>query len=149
MDCNLQNPITKLNSICQHIDHTLQRIAALCPADYGDVVYGARGLIADFDNTRYELTECISGGPRERIELKTNEIGLAIYPNPSIEKIYLNFDGYQGYVSIDDISGKSLISDRLINSGDEIDISNFENGLYITTVKVNEKILVTKFLKVE
>ncbi|HRZ98858.1 MAG TPA: T9SS type A sorting domain-containing protein, partial [Paludibacter sp.] len=66
------------------------------------------------------------------INSKSADIGLKVYPNPAIdvmniltENQYTN-DSY----SISDLSGKTVLSGRIMNGSDKINISNLSTGIY-------------------
>jgi hypothetical protein len=126
----------------------LQRIAALCPTVYGDVVYGARGLIADFDNTRYELPECATDEPRERKEKDIDKV-ISISPNPTAKEISFNYNGKTALVNIEDISGRKIFELQNYISGENINISNLDSGIYFVHITINEKTISKKFIKVD
>lgn len=129
---------------------SLQYISQLCPVDFGDLVYGARALISDIDKTRYELVECTSSEPRERIEeSKLVSKELQVSPNPASQSITLNFAENDGKVSIYNLTNVKMINDLPYSNGDQIDISKFVNGIYFVSLKVGGKIITQKFLKVE
>ena len=61
-----------------------------------------------------------------------------VYPNPSNNVIYLNSPEIINSVSVTDIIGQTVISNRSVNSAqqNQIDISNLANGVYLVKVIV-------------
>ncbi|MFT5722994.1 MAG: hypothetical protein ACI9JN_000099 [Bacteroidia bacterium] len=59
----------------------------------------------------------------------------SIYPNPTIDKLYINHDFNNGSISIYDLNGKKIWSDKLKNSRDAIDVSKIKPGMYLAVIK--------------
>lgn len=77
---------------------------------------------------------------------KISDIGaLEMYPNPVIDKLYINFKYVSSY-EIYDASGKLL---NLTNSFENnfIDCSEYQQGLYVLKIKSNNKDFYFKFIK--
>lgn len=65
----------------------------------------------------------------------TIEIAIKVYPNPTSKYLYAEQkDQHQLTINILDINGR-VISENKINSGEQIDISNFSKGIYIVQVQ--------------
>ncbi len=127
----------------------LQEVAALCPTDYGDVVYGARALLSDLDKTRYELAECMPDAPRKaNVEVK-NERPFFIMPNPASSLIELNIANDQALYSIEDIAGKTIVGNKSYRRQEKIDVSNLRSGLYFIKIHEDEVETTHKFIKIE
>lgn len=127
----------------------LQEVAALCPTDYGDVVYGARALLSDFDKTRYELTECQTDAPRMKGGTKKYVNSTTIFPNPASNYIELNITAAQVTYSIVDVNGISLVENKPYFKNEKIDVSYLNNGVYFVVVQENEKQLSHKLIIME
>ncbi len=69
----------------------------------------------------------------------------SIYPNPVIN--YLSIDGLNenADVAIYDLTGKLIYNSELINS--QIDVSNFQSGLYTMKIETAKGIVTKKFVK--
>jgi hypothetical protein len=64
------------------------------------------------------------------------EFGLELYPNPTRENIYVYFTKVETLTfNMFDAQGKLIISNKYIQSGDQIDLSVFENGVYTIEMK--------------
>ena len=61
----------------------------------------------------------------------TMEVAIRVYPNPTSNYLYAEQkDQHQLTINIVDINGR-VLSENKINSGEQIDISNFSKGIYI------------------
>jgi len=63
-----------------------------------------------------------------------DEMSLSVYPNPANDIINIKSDNNIKRVKILDITGKTMYSNLLENKDHAIDISNFNNGLYIIQI---------------
>ncbi|RLD58977.1 MAG: hypothetical protein DRJ05_07085 [Bacteroidetes bacterium] len=81
----------------------------------------------------------------------TNEISeqeLLFYPNPTKGKIYFrNLNNSIQKLSICDITGKTIVEKTEFQQNETIDLSNFENGIYIISIQTDKEIYRTKVLK--
>jgi hypothetical protein len=78
-----------------------------------------------------------------------DKYGITIYPNPSNGKFYIRceemFD--EGIISIIDISGRIVYTEKLIGNNDNlINISDQSNGMYLIRLNLEEKIIEGKIL---
>lgn len=65
----------------------------------------------------------------------TMEVAIKVYPNPTSKYLYAEQkDQHQLTINIVDINGR-ILSENKINSGEQIDISNFSKGIYIVQVQ--------------
>ncbi len=74
--------------------------------------------------------------------------GISIYPNPT--NGILNFEFANNNIqklSISDITGKTIIERTEIQQNEMIDLSNFENGIYIIKIQTDNEIFTTKIVK--
>lgn len=80
-------------------------------------------------------------------KLNVNEIGknnsVKIYPNPSSENIYVNYEGDFNSINIINLQGKNVLQSNTKN----INISGLENGIYIAQIMTENGVLNTKFVK--
>jgi hypothetical protein len=76
-----------------------------------------------------------------------NEINInnavKIYPNPSTENIYVNFEGIFSTINIINLQGKTMLQ----STNKNIDISSLENGIYIAQIITENGVLNSKFVK--
>jgi len=74
---------------------------------------------------------------------------LAIYPNPSYEKIYIGINSNlkSAYLQIFDLSGKLIYESENYEFGEPIYISDFSSGIYTVVVNDSGNLLSQKFLK--
>ena len=69
------------------------------------------------------------------------------YPNPTSKLVFINSKTEISEISIFNISGKLLFSDKPNDLYTNIDISEFTNGPYFFELKFNEKQVNLKILK--
>lgn len=67
---------------------------------------------------------------------ETNNITLSVYPNPTKDKVTVESNGEVKSIEIYTITGAKIYSrtENLNNSYNEVDLSTFQNGLYILVV---------------
>jgi len=73
---------------------------------------------------------------------------ISIYPNPTSSM--LNFDFANNTIqkiNIADLTGKMIIEISDIKQKEMIDLSNFETGIYIISIQIDNKIVTTKIVK--
>jgi len=76
------------------------------------------------------------------------ENAFSVYPNPVINKLYINSKEDHTLVTIYNIEGKSIKSSLIVNGENEIDVSSFNNGIYYYIIKQNGSNIETgKFVK--
>jgi hypothetical protein len=66
-----------------------------------------------------------------------------IYPNPSTDNIYLNYESDFSAINIINLQGKNVLQSKNKN----IDISGLENGIYIAQIMTENGVLNSKFVK--
>ncbi len=72
-----------------------------------------------------------------------------LYPNPALDKLYVNVSDKTQIIKVLDLAGRQLISEKNIHNGlAEINISTLESGVYILQIIDNENNLNNlKFIK--
>lgn len=82
------------------------------------------------------------------LEKNNGKSDYSIYPNPVKDKLNLNLDIHNAVdVSIYSTSGVLLISKKLNNEGEEIDVSELKEGSYIIIVNGERELLREQFIK--
>ena len=80
-----------------------------------------------------------------------NNISLKMYPNPATDNVFIEMNEISGseiQVSVFDITGKLKFQQiKPMNNKIEIDVRNFENGIYLISVKTNNKQQILKLIK--
>lgn len=66
-----------------------------------------------------------------------------IYPNPSTENIYVNYESDFSVINFINLQGKNVLQSKNKN----IDISGLENGIYIAQIMTENGVLNSKFVK--
>lgn len=77
-----------------------------------------------------------------------SKIGISIYPNPTNRIVNFDFSNLKVQkISILDISGKVIIEKTVTSQAENIDFSNYSNGLYLIKLQTDTEILTTKIIK--
>ena len=66
-----------------------------------------------------------------------------IYPNPTTDYVYLSGINGDSKATVYDITGKLLLS----TSKKKIDLSSYQNGLYIVNISSNNKSITQRIIK--
>jgi hypothetical protein len=95
---------------------------------------------------------CSKSSASQSVTLSTginelNAIKFDVAPNPTTNYITINSAVLNAQVNIYAIDGRNIFEDKIIGSKKNIDVSGFENGLYIIELKADGKISRTKFIK--
>lgn len=73
---------------------------------------------------------------------------ISIFPNPTNGMLHLEFAGNNiQKIVISDIAGKQLIEKSEIQQNETIDLSAFENGMYILSIQTDKEMFSTKIVK--
>ncbi len=79
-----------------------------------------------------------------------NEIQYQIYPNPTSDKLFINFENKSfNKLIISDLQGKNVFEKVVFESKNEIDVSNLPKGIYILQVWRNNKIMIREKIVVQ
>jgi len=75
-----------------------------------------------------------------------------ISPNPTNGVLSLNFSDFEKfenikYISVFDIAGKKIIEKKNVNRNEKLNLSEFENGIYIIKIKIGKEIFSKKLIK--
>ncbi|TWI86395.1 PA14 domain-containing protein [Chitinophaga japonensis] len=62
---------------------------------------------------------------------------ILLYPNPASGNIRLQFKGKQARMIMYDVSGQVVMPARIISSGEAVDISTLQDGLYLIRIEVD------------
>jgi hypothetical protein len=87
------------------------------------------------DNFKYYAINSVN-------EINKNN-AVKIYPNPSTENIYVNYEGIFSTINIINLQGKTMLQ----RTNKYIDISSLENGIYIAQIITENGVLNSKFVK--
>lgn len=102
-----------------------------------------------YDVDFYNINGEICGTPNY-VSVKENESNpsFILYPNPADESITVDFNSLfpvAGY-TITDACGRKVMEENFIESGNNIEISSLDNGMYFFSIRFGERSSVKKFL---
>ncbi|MBK8845848.1 MAG: T9SS type A sorting domain-containing protein [Bacteroidetes bacterium] len=130
----------------EHID-ALTQIASENPLSGGEAVYTARVILG------WDLVDFTNSNLRQlKLETMHENKSFHVFPNPAQNKLYINCkikSDEPGAIEIIDISSKTKFKFNL-KEYNEIDISNFSNGIYVARLYIDgkyiafEKVLVNR-----
>jgi hypothetical protein len=111
--------------------------------------YTSHYIYANRPNIKLRITQAT--GIAETI----NKINLALWPNPTLNELYLNFDLSHPHaavqVTISDLSGKKVLQDDFTSSESHVNrqynLSGIKTGLYIVQVKTPDGTFIKKLLR--
>jgi tRNA A37 threonylcarbamoyltransferase TsaD len=86
----------------------------------------------------------IAGGVAANKSIRENLTNVSIYPNPVVDKLFIQGLSGSTKVSIYNVLGKLVLSK--INSS-EIHLDNLEGGIYIINIRDENRETVLKFIK--
>ena len=75
--------------------------------------------------------------------ISTNEF--SIYPNPTVNYLFINGLNEYENVTIYDMTGQLIYNAKVSNN--QIDVRNFQNGIYILIIETEKGIITKKFVK--
>ena len=106
----------------------------------GCVVPAINNAISYFQTIR---TDCVLPNSISNNELVSHFIEL--YPNPAINQLQVNIEsGTSGQLIVFDISGREILQTEIISSK-KLNVSDWENGVYLLTVVSNDIQYTEKF----
>jgi hypothetical protein len=74
--------------------------------------------------------------------------GVILYPNPVTHTLTIDLGRNHGErLSITDLTGKLILDKKNLGTIEELDVSNLNNGVYLLSIQINEKVLSTRFVK--
>jgi len=129
----------------------IESIAALCPEEYGHVIFIARDLMSRKTGKFYDDKSCGEGvdlRQRSSEGVISSDTQLKINPNPSSDLIYFEVtDEIISSVDVYDINGNQVPIDiNVSDSSGSMDVSTLSKGMYILTCKTNTSVHSEKFL---
>jgi len=124
---------------------------------YGSTIKHEKELIVNWDQSLPQNDEMFyTHGISAISELKVSPINIEgkgkeeimIYPNPVSDNVYVCFpEPCSATISIFDIKGRLLLSEVTTDTNALIDLSSFENGIYIIEIKGENFIKVERLIK--
>ena len=86
------------------------------------------------------------------LSLDNEEIAVALYPNPiknilNISLLSANFNLEESEVILSTINGQEVLKMKLESTKSQLDLSKFNSGIYILTIKDSSKIMNKKIVK--
>ena len=101
-------------------------------------------------NDCYSLKVETSSNPFRSAEFYSSEENpeIILFPNPASEKIYLDFPGEEASgneVSVYDLTGRKLFSEKIAAGDNAVDISTLAQGMYFLEIKNDKGIVLKKF----
>lgn len=82
------------------------------------------------------------------VDLKDEEFGLKMYPNPASKEVYFTFSSDNLIeVYVFDVFGKPIVNTFVTDSKPSVDISSFSAGMYIVKVQSSKSIKTIKLIK--
>ncbi len=78
------------------------------------------------------------------VENLRTDINISVYPNPTTDLITLDFKtsaGLLNVLTITDLNGKVLQQVKVTNETEQLNFSNYANGIYFLTVTENNQLI--------
>jgi hypothetical protein len=129
------------------VDMLLTQPTATCSAtetspagDYDIIVAGGEAINYTFNYVKGTLTV----EPSTAVN-NMNELGVDIFPVPSNDKLYVKIPNSEtANLQIINLNGQVLLSRQLKNEVETIDVTEFEQGMYIIKIQMNNDLIVKK-----
>jgi len=103
--------------------------------------------ISDFAGNQATCSYNVTVNPATGLNELENS-GVLIYPNPTSEKLTIEFGSIKvERIEIIDLSGKTILEKTKIQANESLDLSNFENGIYIINIQSGKRVIRTKIIK--
>lgn len=135
---------------------TLRDIAAQCPAEGGQAVYRARGLMPACEQGIYsaDTTDCGGNSLRNPNEGRThgasNHDGIVVYPNPAQDILWVNLPAEQyANVSLITLTGSTVRAYSCAGGENRLSLSELPNGIYLCHIQTREGVLHTEKIVVQ
>ncbi len=123
--------------------------------DLGFHFYNEMDEAPGYGKNYYRLIQVAKNGDKsvseiQEVEFDINLHGFSIYPNPATEKLFVNLDPFLGQkldIQIFDARGVLMLNKEVDQNNSaihQIDLANYNNGLYLVALKVNGLKMETK-----
>ena len=117
----------------------LTSIANSCILENGQAAYEARAILSSyFGHTAFLDIDNACASFKNRNVDDEEEIEITVFPNPSngVFKISFGNESIEGaMIEISDVSGKSIVT---LRNTDEVDLSNYGNGIYFIKMTLSD-----------
>lgn len=134
----------------------LRDIAAQCPAEGGQAVYRARGLMPTCEQGIYssDTTDCSGNGLRisneERTVRVSNDDGIIVNPNPAQDILWVNLPSEQSaIVSLIALTGSIVRAYSCAGGENRLSLSDLPNGIYLCRIQTKTGALHTEKIVVQ
>jgi len=137
------------NATYQWIDcATNQPIANATSSTFNATANGTYAVIVTGAGDCADTSDCVTINEVGLFDLGV-DFGLQIYPNPTMDNFFVNFSKFETLsLRILDMQGKLVLDSLSINSGDVLDVSKFERGVYsIEFTFENGQVLTRRLIK--
>jgi hypothetical protein len=144
------------NIIWEHVfpKDTMSEAYSVFQNDDKGFIFLGNNFNLDSNNTDFYYIRLDSTGAISVPEFNSSIINFMVYPNPTSEKIKVHLQLQStGKISfqINDLLGRCILrkeeNDLISIVNEQIDLSNFTNGVYFLLVEFNEEIIVRKIIK--
>jgi uncharacterized repeat protein (TIGR01451 family) len=134
-------------------EQALLQIAAACPLEGGATVLKARSMLGHTRWQRWDdMSGCVSPTPKNLISDTKEEIialgeDFILFPNPASQTLNLVYNGSSDkshQISISNSLGQILYKNEAVNTNLQINVSQWNNGIYFLTVSEDGKLVGTK-----
>ncbi len=98
----------------------------------------------------YIVLDIVNDKPQETSVDKTQFKNLDLYPNPTSDRLSINFGNTEpegATIHIYNCMGKKVLSENLVKQSNEIDMRSFSQGVYIVQIASNTQETRTKIIK--
>jgi len=134
----------------------LRDIATQCPAEGGQAVYRARGLMPTCEQGIYssDTTDCGGNGLRipneERTVGASNDDGIVVYPNPAQDVLWVNLPTEQSAsVSLIALTGSIVREYTCAGAENRLSLSDLPTGIYLCRIQTREGVLHTEKIVIQ
>ena len=141
------NPTADDNCDGETIENDYNSTATLDGEEFAAGTHTITWTVTDVGGNSAECVSVITVNDYVNIETFSQN-GISIYPNPTSG--ILNFDFADNNVQnivITDITGKTIVEKTELKQNETIDLSNFDNGIYLIKIQTATEIFTTKIIK--